>query len=604
MREAKSSGGLSRGRFRNDCAHKSWVQTLNHFSYIHQELEDQNKCGPPVHRDMTRAQIQKDSQAVLAIVRWLKEINPFDSTRDGKTLVSFSTGFSSSSEDSVNPEKAEEIGRAMQIEMDGKSVLDTMQTKYKVKSLATLRSGPKLNGEKIAVDSVRLFNRLIIISEREIKTKEALMFELTPTPMLLFDKNQMMRKPDKAALSRLLKTFVEPIEQPQCLSLVIDGGWLLHNVKWEASLTWNEIAGNYLRYVKTLGSQHARITVVFDGYAKSTKDHDHLRRTKHACCDIQIRPHLPSFVSRGKILDIKNNKIQLKNLLAETFSINDIKVQKCSDDADTRIAQEALDEAKESPVEVRTEDTDIFVLLVHHIAQHSVFITTSKNVSYEVRKIHECIPEKYRKYLLFLHSFSGCDTVSAIYGFSKQSVLRKLCQSERCEKSMEVFLNVDAHKEEIITSGCEIFKILFNGRSEKDLGDLRFEAFSKRAAAGKISPEKLPPTTGAASQHSLRAYLQCRDWLLLKTPSLDVLEYGWTLGELGYAPVPSTEPIAPNYLLKCITCNCEGDCSTRRCCCKKQGVKCISACGTCHGDCKNTTQIDGKVVEGDGDVEL
>ena len=47
----------------------------------------------------------------------------------------------------------------------------------------------------------------------------------------------------------------------------------------------------------------------------------------------------------------------------------------------------------------------------------------------------------------------------------------------------------------------------------------------------KIKPEKLPPTTGAAAQHSLRAYLQTRDWLLQQSPSLGVLEYGWKQGK-------------------------------------------------------------------------
>merc|ERR1712026_289847 len=96
----------------------------------------------------------------------------------------------------------------------------------------------------------------------------------------------------------------------------------------------------------------------------------------------------------------------------------------------------------------------------------------------------------------------------------------------------------------------------------------------------------------------LRAYLQTRDWLLLllllQTPSLDVLEYRWKLCDQGYTPVPSTDPIAPDYLLKFVGCNCEGDCSTLRCCCKKQGVMCISACGKCHGNsCQNVNkQVD------------
>lgn len=256
MCEAKSSGGLSRGRFRNKSAHKSWVQTLNHFSFIHQELEGvMNNRGGLIHTDVTIAQMEKDNDAVNAIVGWLEEVNPFDSIRDRNTLVSFSTGFSSTTGDSVNADQAEEVGRAIQAKMDGKTVLDTMETKHKVKSLASLRSAPKINGEKLITDSLKLFNRLIIISEREVKTKEAMHFELTPTPMSLFDKNQKLRKPDKAALARFLKAFVEPVEKNTCTSLAVDGGWLLHSVKWEANLTWKDIAESYLRFVMSMGSQ-------------------------------------------------------------------------------------------------------------------------------------------------------------------------------------------------------------------------------------------------------------------------------------------------------------------------------------------------------------
>ena len=90
------------------------------------------------------------------------------------------------------------------------------------------------------------------------------------------------------------------------------------------------------------------------------------------------------------------------------------------------------------------------------------------------------------------------------------------------------------------------------------MGDLTFDIFTKRASAGSIKLEKLPLTTEAAAQHSLRAYLQTRDWLMLQTPSLEILEYGWKLSDQGYAPVPSTDPIAKDYLLKFVSCNCEG----------------------------------------------
>ncbi|CAL8235332.1 unnamed protein product [Arctogadus glacialis] len=112
---------------------------------------------------------------------------PLSKFTDRKTLVSSSTGFSSTPGDSVNADQGEEVGRAIHAKMDGKTVLDTMETEHK---------------------------------------------------------NQKLRKPDKAALAKFLKAFVEPVEKKTCTSLVVDGGWLLHSVKWEANLAWKDIAEN------------------------------------------------------------------------------------------------------------------------------------------------------------------------------------------------------------------------------------------------------------------------------------------------------------------------------------------------------------------------
>ena len=137
---------------------------VSHFSFIHQELErSMVKRSVPVHTDVQKAQMKRDDHAVNAMVGWLEQVNPFDARRDKNTLVSFSTGFSSTPGDQVNADQAEEVGRAMQARMDGKTVLDPLETKHKVKSLANLRSGPKVNGEKLVIDSLKLFNRLIII---------------------------------------------------------------------------------------------------------------------------------------------------------------------------------------------------------------------------------------------------------------------------------------------------------------------------------------------------------------------------------------------------------------------------------------------------------
>ena len=55
------------------------------------------------------------------------------------------------------------------------------------------------------------------------------------------------------------------------------------------------------------------------------------------------------------------------------------------------------------------------------------------------------------------------------------------------------------------------------------------------------------------------------------------------MGDHGYEPIPTLDPMAPEELLGFTTCNCNGDCSNQRCSCKKNGVKCILACGNCKG---------------------
>ena len=144
-----------------------------------------------------------------------------------------------------------------------------------------------------------------------------------------------------------------------------------------------------------------------------------------------------------------------------------------------------------------------------------------------------------------------------------------------------------ATKNAVIGCGIAIFEYIYNALGTT-LGEIRYDMFSCKAAAGLIKPETLPPTEAAAAQHSLRAYLHTRDWMFLQSMSVDPSEYGWTIGIHGFEPVPTLDPMAPEELLQFTTCNCHGDCSNQRCSCKKSGVKCISLCGNCKGiSCKN-----------------
>ena len=155
-----------------------------------------------------------------------------------------------------------------------------------------------------------------------------------------------------------------------------------------------------------------------------------------------------------------------------------------------------------------------------------------------------------------------------------------------------MFYNDRSSKVQILEAGIEIIQFIYKSQVTP-LSMLRVNKYNKQSKAGVLKPENLPPTDGAARQHSLQAYLRLQDWLVLQSMSRDPKEYGWYLTTGGaYEPFLKTDAIAPANLLKFVSFNCSGNCTTKRCSCKKNNVKCILACGTCHGNqCKNIAEV-------------
>ncbi|KAE8297839.1 hypothetical protein D5F01_LYC02310 [Larimichthys crocea] len=236
--------------------------------------------------------MERDAEAIELVLKWFEEINPFDQDRDKELLMSFSTGFTSTRDDPVNAERTAEVGREMQIKLDGRSATSTMEVKLKVQALSSLRKIPKVNEKKTHLDSLNCefsCSTDIILAQRAMTVETSLQYELTSFPLSMFsNKNQKMNKPNKAGFSKTsLKDLTDPLDltnQPSS-TLLVDGGWLLYMVKWEQGQSWQEVANSYLRYLQGLGCRSQRIIVVFDGYSRSPKDHDHIRHTKKSCCD-------------------------------------------------------------------------------------------------------------------------------------------------------------------------------------------------------------------------------------------------------------------------------------------------------------------------------
>ena len=104
-----------------------------------------------------------------------------------------------------------------------------------------------------------------------------------------------------------------------------------------------------------------------------------------------------------------------------------------------------------------------------------------------------------------------------------------------------------------------------------------------------IPPERLPPTSDAATVHSHLVYNHVQAWL---GNTLDPTTYGWDLRvtEQGSLIKPHTmyQIPTPTSLLKIIWCYCSGRCDRNTCSFRKNSILCSPACGMCKGTpCNN-----------------
>ena len=610
MKSIKSRGGLVGGRLRNQSsAHKSWVTLLDHFSDVSRTMDgvDGIKKKGSGHPDTKPAAVKKNKISFMQAKEWFKDRVDFD--QETEVLMSFSTGLYSVGDeltDKINCDNVQHFGSMMQEKLDGKNFTEVMETKDKVKNLSLLRKPVKVTDKTIVVESLKLFNRLILITERSGNLNDALKYELTPFPMSLFDEKQCMRQAKKADLGKYLKNMSSASNVNShtfsAYSVVIDGGWLLHQCPFQSSETFGSICLKYAGLVKTLAKTQ-NTTVVFDGYNSSPKDHEHKRRIKNYSANILLNKETPCTMSKQRFLSNNQNKSQLIVLLSNVLSSQGIHVVVAADDADTLVVREALKLAQSGLVHVHADDTDILCMLTYHITTvTNDIIFLAKSGSYSSKAIHDSLPSNELRLLLLAHAFSGCDTTSRICGFGKVRILKKLANNAAPSCAIDILLNTNSNKEDVVEAGTLIFQYIY-GRPSTPLYQIRFDMYNKSMAKGKLLPQKLAPTEGAAAQHTLRVFLQWRDWNNLQSQSLNPADYGWSRSSGTFEPVGYLEEIAPQSILNFTICNCkttqnELACRNDLCSCKRIGLKCLPACGNCHGmNCSNAGSQEAENVD-------
>jgi hypothetical protein len=257
MRSIKSSGGLTRGQGFKENVRHLWVSSIIYTAAVHEamsSLSGVKASSSEQHAEMGFKRRLRDYQDCEKFFRWFESRNPFNF--EDADLHSLSNGFVSvCGTDNVNCENAESIGECIQKSLDEVNFTEAkIKKKDQLCNLNTMSSSINI-GEKniICVNPTLLFTRLAAVAQREEDVEQYFDFELTTRPQSLF-KNELMRKPDKASLRKVLLT-----EEIQCSvnevmeitgKYVLDGGALLYRVHWVKGMNFNEVAEAYVNYIR------------------------------------------------------------------------------------------------------------------------------------------------------------------------------------------------------------------------------------------------------------------------------------------------------------------------------------------------------------------
>ena len=178
----------------------------------------------------------------------------------------------------------------------------------------------------------------------------------------------MMWKANKLKLAKALKKNVSSNSFQADQSFhVVDGGALLHKVKWLPNTSYQSMLNQYSRYVK---SKYGRACIVFDACANGsyTKDHEHQRRVEKMVAHVSLED-LQMIPTCSQKIFLKNdrNKVQFISTLSEKLRRGH-EVQNSTGDADTQIVSAALQYVGDidNDILVAAGDTDILVLIMFH----------------------------------------------------------------------------------------------------------------------------------------------------------------------------------------------------------------------------------------------
>ena len=190
-------------------------------------------------------------------------------------------------------------------------------------------------------------------------------------------------------------------------------------------------------------------------------------------------------------------------------------------------------------VQVVCDDTDVFALLVHFyhsLGKGSPMIMSSPVKERAVIDIKQTAASHIdiASDLLALHGLSGADTVSAIHGIGKTTVVNL---AKRGELSLSNVRNIDVDMELVIAQATKFICSAYGQTIAAcdSMTECRVKLLhlkTGKSGTKSIKLKAIPPTNSAFIEHVNRAHMQVAIWksALQDCPTdLDPTEYGWEI---------------------------------------------------------------------------
>lgn len=115
-----------------------------------------------------------------------------------------------------------------------------MITSQKIVPLLAANSKIKINNENVPIDPLLLFQRISVLKKSDTDLQDYMKYELVPYPSSLYD-DAGMRKTQKSTFYSVFEESSRNVNDTNNFAYVIDGGMLLHRVKWQINQKFNSI---------------------------------------------------------------------------------------------------------------------------------------------------------------------------------------------------------------------------------------------------------------------------------------------------------------------------------------------------------------------------